>query len=196
MTHTAKNSINRKLTLTVALTTGTSLLLACIVFASYDVIALRRAMTREAATLAKVVGINTAIALTFDDAAAATETLGALSAAVPVLVAAVYDRDGNAFARYDSAVSFANAVENEEFILRATESEKWHFHSGYLDLSRSISFKGIRVGGISIRYDTRSLSTRVERYAGIVDEMTEQIRSMGPLHWPQLQGDQGGVVHG
>ena len=42
-----KQSINRKLSLTLLITTGASLMLACLVFISYDFISLREAMTVE-----------------------------------------------------------------------------------------------------------------------------------------------------
>ncbi|GAG34423.1 unnamed protein product, partial [marine sediment metagenome] len=159
MIPSAKRSINRKLTLTAMFTTGVSLLLACLVFVSYDVITVRRAMVQEAETLAEVIGINSAVALTFSDPTAVTETLGALSAAVPVLAAVVYDRDGKAFAHYATDPTFTP---------EPVEPTGHHFDAGHLDLFRGIVFQESVVGSIHIRSDTRALTTRIEHYFLIV----------------------------
>ncbi|MGI9627079.1 MAG: CHASE sensor domain-containing protein, partial [Longimicrobiales bacterium] len=105
----ARHSINRKLSLTVLFTTGASLMLACMVFIAYDVISLRNSMAQDAGTLARVIGINSAVALTFEDSAAATETLGALAAAESVLAAVIYDGEGAVFSSYVSSRNAASS---------------------------------------------------------------------------------------
>ena len=84
MSMRVRGSIKRRLTLTLMLTTGLSLFFACLSFLIYDVITIRSAMIGQAAALARVIGLNSAFALTFDDPQAATETLGTLSGVSPV----------------------------------------------------------------------------------------------------------------
>jgi methyl-accepting chemotaxis protein len=153
----ARHSINRKLSLTVLFTTGASLLLACLVFVAYDVISLRAAMARDAGTLARVIGINSAVALTFEDSAAATETLGALAAAESVLAAVIYDREGTVFSSYVSSRHAASS-----FSPPPPTFAGHAFEARHLDLTRPILFNGDSIGTIFIRWDTRELTKRIE----------------------------------
>ncbi|MDH3213090.1 MAG: methyl-accepting chemotaxis protein [Myxococcales bacterium] len=159
----ARRSISRKLTLTVLLTSGASLLLACLVFVLYDVVTLRRAMTQDAGTLARVIGINSAVALTFDDPSAASETLGALSAADSVLAAVIYDADGDVFSSYT-----APGLDEAGFVPPAIGPEGARFDGPHLEITRDVVFNGKAIGTIFIRRDTRELGKRIERYVGIV----------------------------
>ncbi len=187
MANIARQSISRKLTLTVLLTSGGSLLLACLVFVAYDVVTLRRAMIRDAGTLARVIGINSAVALTFDDPAAASETLGALSAAESVLSAAIYDRDGELFARYTAPGTPAFGLEREEPARRPAGIEDAQFRGRELDLSQGVFFDGRPIGSIHIRWDTRELATRTERYAGIVLALFCMVTAVAALNSARLR---------
>jgi signal transduction histidine kinase len=71
-------SIRRKLTLLMLLTSVVALLLACGSFLTYDVATFRRKLALELSVLADVIGSNSTAALTFDDAGAARDALGAL----------------------------------------------------------------------------------------------------------------------
>jgi len=75
-------SIRRKLTLLMMLTSVVALLLACGSFLTYDVATFRRKLALELTVLADVIGSNSTAALTFDDAGAARDALGALRALV------------------------------------------------------------------------------------------------------------------
>ena len=60
-------SIRQKLILTVMITAGAALLLACTAFVSYDVMTQRRALTTRVETMAEILGFHTGPALEFDD---------------------------------------------------------------------------------------------------------------------------------
>ena len=128
-----RRSIHRKLTLMVVLSTGASIFLACLAFVAYDVVTVRQQMARNAATLAEVIGINSGVALTFDDRRAATETLGALSAAEPVQAAAIYDRKGEVFATYLTA-----AARETGFVHPPVELPPRGSDEGYVRPSREV----------------------------------------------------------
>lgn len=157
-----RHSINRKLARTVILTSGGSLLLTCLVFASYDVITLRRAMARNAATLAEVIAINSAVALNSDDPEAAAEILATLSAADSVLAAVIYDRTGTPFSSYVSA-----EIPGDRFAVPPPDSEGHRFRGRRLDVTRRVRFEREVIGSIFIRWNARELVTRIERYAVI-----------------------------
>ena len=96
-------SIRRKLTLLMMLTSVVALLLACGSFLTYDVATFRRKLALELSVLADVIGSNSTAALTFDDAGAARDALGALRAHAHVLSACIYGKDGRAVATYQRA---------------------------------------------------------------------------------------------
>lgn len=187
MANIARQSISRKLTLTVLLTSGGSLLLACLVFVAYDVVTLRRAMIRDAGTLARVIGINSAVALTFDDPTAASETLAALSGAQSVLRAAIYDRDGKLFASYTAPGYTAPGLEWEEPARRPAGSEDAQFRGRELDLSQGVFFDGRPIGSIQIRWDARELVTRTGSYAGIVLALFCMVTAVAALNSARLR---------
>ena len=171
-----RRSIHRKLTLMVVLSTGASIFLACLAFIAYDVVTLRQQMARNAATLAEVIGINSGVALTFDDRRAATETLGALSAAEPVQAAAIYDRKGKVFARYLTA-----AARETGFVHPPVEPAGYRFVERHLELFRPIAYQGESLGSIYIRWDTKALSTRIQRYLVIVLMLLVAASAMGAV---------------
>jgi methyl-accepting chemotaxis protein len=155
--------LNRRLTLTVLLTSGTALFLACAAFVAYDVVTLRSGIVQSASTLAEVIGINTAVALTFDDPEAATETLGSLAAVKPIRAAIIYDREGRVFARYTASSAAAEALEGPP-----PEVEAARFRGERLDLFRSIHLKGERLGTLYLHFDAHEITVRIERYLAIV----------------------------
>ena len=158
-----KGSIKRRLTLTVMLTVGFSLFLACLSFWVYDVVTIRQAMTSQATALARVIGINSAVPLAFADQQAASETLGALSAVTAVTEAVIYDAQGEPFAIY-----VADSKRKSSFTPPRVEPPGWEFASRRLDLFDEIEGVGGPPGTIFIRWDTQELATRTQWYGTIV----------------------------
>jgi methyl-accepting chemotaxis protein len=176
MTRQQRYSINRQLTLTVLLATSISLLVACFAFAVYDFFTLRRAMIEETKTLAEVLGITSAVALAFDDAPAAGEILGALSAVEQVVAASIFDRQGRLFTSYrdpGAGVSALRPPPNREQMHR--------FEGDYLDLYRPILFEGEQIGSISVRADTHAMTERVQAYAAIVATLLLALAAMAAV---------------
>jgi methyl-accepting chemotaxis protein len=163
MSEEIRGSINRRMTLTVMLTTGISLFLACVSFWIYDFVTIRDAMTSQATTLARVIGINSAVALSFDDAMAADETLSALSVATPVEAAVIYDKRGKVFASYK-----APDPESMQLTTPIIQPLGLQFRKGHLDLFEAIRGGGKRTGTIYIRWSTQQLASRMQWYATIV----------------------------
>ena len=158
----SRQSINRRLTRTVFLVTVTTLVIACLVFLAFDWFAVRASITRNTETLAEVVGINSAVALTFYDPVTASETLDALSAVGPVQAAVIYDRDGKPFASYVSK----NA--SSQFTPPPVRSVGQEFEIGRFELARAIVFNGETIGTIFIRRNTVELTERIQRYVAVV----------------------------
>ncbi len=60
-------SIKHKLTLLSVLASGSALILACAAFVAYDGVVFRDTLVQNIATQAKIVGINSAAALLFNE---------------------------------------------------------------------------------------------------------------------------------
>jgi methyl-accepting chemotaxis protein len=161
-TRIGRGSINRRLAGWMLLTTGGSLLLACGFFVVYDTLQSRDALVEKSALLARVIGSNSAVALTFDDAGAARETLSSLAAADEVLASAIYDAAGRVFATYTAASGDAPA-----FRPPALEPQGHHFEGSELHVFREIRFHGEVVGHIYLSLGTSALLARLLWYVTV-----------------------------
>jgi methyl-accepting chemotaxis protein len=144
-------------------TTGLSLFLACMSFGIYDVVSIRQAMSRQATTLANVIGVNAAASLGSDDQEAASQAIGALSAATPVVAAVIYDRHGRVVSSYAAASELDRRFQAPEMQSPGTE-----FRDDHLDVFETIQSAGNPAGTIFIRWDTRELTDTIRWYGAIV----------------------------
>ena len=87
-------SITRKLTMIVMATSAAALLMAGAATIIYERVTFPRNLARHLASLADVVGNNSAAAILFNDETAAAETLQALKATPNITMAQVYRKDG------------------------------------------------------------------------------------------------------
>ena len=93
-------TLARKLILTMMAASSASLLVACVLFLSYDVITIRRSIADHLDSLAEITGANVAAALTYNDPKSADLVLHALRAEPHIIAARIYDSRGQAFASY------------------------------------------------------------------------------------------------
>jgi two-component system, sensor histidine kinase len=95
-----QHSFRGKLMRVVLITTATAVLVAGIAMLTRDLTVYRQAWAADIANQASVVALAIAPALAFDDHATAEQYLGALRARPRILLAAVYDANGNLYAAY------------------------------------------------------------------------------------------------
>src|SRR3989304_2104909 len=93
-------SIKQKLILISLLATGVVLFLAGAVSIVNEMIHIRRLLINSLTSQAKMIGMNSAAALTFNDQKASEEILSALETAPNIIRANVYSEDGRIFAKY------------------------------------------------------------------------------------------------
>jgi uncharacterized membrane protein affecting hemolysin expression len=99
--HPLRNfSLRGKLTAIIMITSSVAVLLACTVFAFYDVTTFRRSLESELGTVAEITGSNMTAALTFGDAKAANEILSSLGIQTHIVEACVYKADGTVLAEF------------------------------------------------------------------------------------------------
>jgi PAS domain S-box-containing protein len=93
-------TLARKLILTMMAASSASLLVACTLFLSYDVITVRHSVADHLDSLAHITGANVAAALTYNDPKSADLVLHTLHAEPNIVAARIYDGRGRAFASY------------------------------------------------------------------------------------------------
>lgn len=153
--------IQKKLTLLIATTSVAMLLLSCVMLVTYDLVTLKRDMTQDLSIKAKIIGINSAAALTFKDAKAAQETLSALSAEPAILGACIYNKEGRIFASYSGSPLNSECPSHPE-------SEGVRFRLNALILFQPIVFQNEKIGTIYIRSSLIGMLERLRLYSTIV----------------------------
>lgn len=152
--------IKRKLIFICVFTSGIVLLLACAAFFTYEQFTFRQTMRRDLETTARMLGLNSAAALAFDDPLSAERTLQALEAHPNVMAARIYDPEGQHFASYQK-----DPGTDAHWPSRIVPG--YRFTEDHLELFHSIEFMGDTIGIIYLQYDLQPMYARVARYAEI-----------------------------
>lgn len=151
----------RKLTAIMMVASSIALLIASAVLAGYDAVTFRRALVDDLETTARIVGTNSTAALTFGDRAAAEDVLAALAAERQLLEAAVFDLEGEVFARY-------RRVPQRPPSLAARGPLGHSFAAGALVVREPITLEGERIGQVALLSDLGRLSSRRAGFVRIV----------------------------
>jgi signal transduction histidine kinase/CheY-like chemotaxis protein len=161
-------SLARKLTAIGVATSTASVVVACVLIVTYDISSAHERLGRDAGLLAEVVGDNSTGALTFGDAASASETLGAVSVNRHIVSAAIVLLDGTVFAQYQRdgrAVSSTPTVDAK--VLK--EHRPWQsFGRSNLLVARPIRFKDEVLGMVVVESDLSEVVERTIRFGGII----------------------------
>src|SRR5712692_4458223 len=95
-----RQSLARKLTTAVLLTSGVALVAASATFAAYDYSTTRARVVRDVAMVAAVLGSNSTAALAFEDNRAAGEVLRGAAVLDAIVSARLFTPDGKEIASY------------------------------------------------------------------------------------------------
>jgi PAS domain S-box-containing protein len=155
-------SIRQKLTRIVLVASGVAVLVACTVFAVYDITTFRRSMGSDLTTVGEIVGANTTAALTFGDPQSAQETLNSLRVKPHIVDACILGLDGHLFATYSRQGS------HPDFTNVRSLPEGVSVVSGYMLVFRTIRLNGEAIGKIYLKSDLNELYARAVRFAGII----------------------------
>ena len=154
-------SIHQKLTLSYVAAAGISLLLACGMLFTYELVTLRRAREAQLSTEAAIIAANATAALLFGDAPGGEEALTALRAGSDIKAAAIYDRHGRIFAGY------LRDGESARLLPKTLAAPAGKPGGGDLAISCPILSEGERAGTIVIHGDTRQIENRLLTYGAI-----------------------------
>jgi len=154
-----KQSIRRKLTFTIAITSGLALALAAAALVVYDIATYRQAVTRDVEALADLVGGNSTASLAFGDGTAAAETLRSLAVRPDVEAAALYTASGHRLAAYTRTGQPAppSLAEADGVVAGGRQ----------FAVVRPVTLDGQLVGRVFIRSSLHQLEDRVGRTVSI-----------------------------
>jgi two-component system, NtrC family, sensor kinase len=155
-------SIRRKQMLIMMLIAGVALMLACAMFAAFEMVNFRKEMVQNLTTLARIVGDNTAAALDFNDAQTANEALLALKSQPHIVGACVYSRNGDSFATYQRS-NYRGAFKPPA----KPRPNGYGFGAGRLALFEPITAKGDVIGVIYLESDMQGLQSKLAQFAVI-----------------------------
>ncbi|HEX2222896.1 MAG TPA: CHASE sensor domain-containing protein, partial [Thermoanaerobaculia bacterium] len=155
--------IRRKLLLLMMLVSGGTLLVASTGLISSDFLRFRRDMVQSLRTLADVVARNSTAPLTFDDQAAAEDTLTTLGAQASVIAACIYHSNGEVFAEYHRSGGAGGPCPE-----RPGAAPSHQFTDGELALFEPIRLQGEQIGVVYVRSDLEELYGRLKVQAATV----------------------------
>jgi signal transduction histidine kinase/DNA-binding response OmpR family regulator len=151
-------SIKQKIIFLVTLTSCVAMFVAGLFLLVYDQHVVRRTMVRNLVIQAEIVGSNSTAALSFRDQTAAEETLAALQAEPHIMVAGIYTRGGDLFARY------VRDDIGETPIWPEPAASSFRFVDDSLEIFRRINLKDETLGTVFIRSDLSELHSRLIRF--------------------------------
>ena len=162
-----RQTVARKLTTTALITSGVTLVAACTVFAAYDYLNLRSRLVRDVTMLADILGANSTGALTFKDAAAATDTLRANVINEHITEARLFTADGALLGTYVRP-GISPRPASPETARGAADAATAVFTDGRLRVVRPIFLNREMVGRIEVESDTSEIWSRAARFVAVV----------------------------
>ena len=168
-------SIRHKLAFIIVVTSLIVLFLASMAFFVYDFIRYKETLGRDLMTLAEIIGHNTTAALSFDDRAAALDTLSALRTKQNIMSAHIYTKDGRLFARFDKqepddrkappeSSTLKQLISDGHSVAPGTGENPVHFHGKHLDILKDIKLSEDTIGYIYVQSDMGELNVRIMWY--------------------------------
>jgi PAS domain S-box-containing protein len=154
-------SIRTKLQSIVMVTCVVALAVAATLFTLYDRATFLREKTQDLIASAKMIGSNSAAALSFHDIRLAREILNALQAKQHVLNACIYDSDGTVFAKYSRSPSHV------DFPAPTGRGDRTAIVAGHMLLFQDIVQHGDPIGTIYIDADLGDVNDRLSRFVMI-----------------------------
>jgi diguanylate cyclase (GGDEF)-like protein/PAS domain S-box-containing protein len=159
--HIRDFSIRTNLALLILSASALAVLLASFGFGIYERQNYRASAVRELTALADTLGANSAASLAFNDQTTAQQMLGALATEPHVVVALLYDVNGNTFAEYRGPSGQPGLGRPK---LRPDGA---YFDRQSLTLIRGVVLNGERTGSIALVFDLKDWNTRLFEYAKI-----------------------------
>jgi PAS domain S-box-containing protein len=157
--------IKRKLMVVILLTSGFAMFLMGSALITYELITFRRALEVSIGMLGEIIGSNSTAALAFQDKRSAKEILSALSVEHQITAAAIYDSEGQIFARFPTDAPLANFP-------KAPRADGHRFEGSHLEMFRPIVQERARLGTIYLQADLGEMYFRFAVYGALLLAVT------------------------
>lgn len=152
----ARLPIKWKLMAVMLLTSGVVVLLTLAAFLAYEFFTYRKTAASELSSIASIVATNSTAALAFDSPEEAGEILSALRAESQIVLAGLYDKDGNVFSVYPDSKAPA--------LPPYTGEEGYEFKAGYIEGFQPVVEGNVRLGTLYIRSNMAEAKERFQLY--------------------------------
>lgn len=153
----SNSSIQQKMMKVIMLTSGIVLFMTCAAFFVYEYITARHLLKRQINTLGEIIATNSTAALAFDSHEDAVEILNALRAEHNIKAAALYDENGELFAKYPSTIS-------PFFIPKHPGRIGYYYSETYLEGFHQVVQNNTRLGTLFLRSDLQIVYQRFLLY--------------------------------
>jgi PAS domain S-box-containing protein len=154
-------SIKRKAMTVIMLTSVAVLLLTATAFTVYDLATYRQNLAGSLSATAAIIADHSTMALTLRDAQDARATLASLRADPHIVAAALYDRQGNLFARYPIQAP-------DSGFPPAPATVGWRSEGGRVLVFMPVTEGSARLGTLYLRSSPYPLYRRLQMYGGLV----------------------------
>lgn len=149
-------TIKKKLIFIIMVTSGTSLILASLIFIAIDFIHLRNSIVDELSSQAEILAFNSTAALAFNDKNTANKILSALKYTQSIVTACIFDQEEQVFAVY------IRDQPTEELTFPKPEGDGYHFENGHLHLFHRIVLDNENLGTLYIQSDLSQIKTMLK----------------------------------
>ncbi|MBL9169472.1 MAG: PAS domain S-box protein [Verrucomicrobiales bacterium] len=149
--------IKRKLVVVNLATSFSVLILTCVALFSYELHSYKAASTRAISTMAELIAANSAAVIIFDDKKLAEELLSGLRAEPEIVAAALFDHQGQLYARYP-------AHQTNNPIATAEVPDGVLFQDNFLTIVRAVVEGHRRVGTLIVKADLYEMYRRMGVY--------------------------------
>jgi diguanylate cyclase (GGDEF)-like protein len=155
-------SVRRKITLIIMIIVTVTLLVSSVAFITSDRLYTQKNVGNSLSIMADMIAANSTAAILFGDSAAAAETLGFLGSQENIEAGVIYDAEHEVFARYNR-----NGIDGQQPAPPDTDDNMLYW-SDHIDLFRTITYQGEKIGSIYLRSDLRAVHERLARFLAIV----------------------------
>lgn len=167
-------SIRRKLSIIVLTISGVLITLIATMLTVERYVSFRQNILETTSALAEVVGINSTAALAFQDPETGEETLSALRVQEDIIVACLFNGEGEVFATYVNAYSPEGIPEAqlgctfEGFKEAALAEQMSRFGTKTFELIKPVYLNDKIVGHVAIRTDLQSIQKRLAGFVFVM----------------------------
>jgi len=168
-------SIKKKLISIILATTIVILLISASILVVNEIFSVKRNLSLDLLTLADIMGINASVGLVFDNSQAAEDNLSSLKAKSNIIVAHIFDIDGDIFASYYRADITSEQLQidvqiNDLYLSKGIikTEEEYFFNNNHIDVLKPIVLDEELLGAVYISSDLELLKTRLYWYVGIL----------------------------